>query len=132
MKPLLPLVCCLTIFAGCSPDPAPCTASTWKYEVILENPVPSGTFLIIYDDGYCNSIQDTTITSTWTKEVTPFNQSCSTTWQVILYPYTKYIQTGVQNSATLNIYRDGTLTQTTGSPIPIPFDTYINKLDICQ
>jgi hypothetical protein len=131
MKNLL-LLCmlALTVFS-CSPDPVPCTGSTWTYTVTLQNPVPQGTFLIIYSDGYCSSIEDTTITSVWTKDVTPFSSSCASSFVVTLQATAKYVQAGVTNYATIDIYRDGDLVQTTGSALPIPFNEGLSKIDMC-
>lgn len=132
MKKILSLCMIALVAFACSPDPVPCSASTWTYTVTLDNPVTQGTFLIIYNDGYGNNAEDTTITQVWTKDVSPFSETYSSTWMVTIHPTVKYVQAAVTNYVTIDIYRDGNLVETTGSALPIPFDEGVSKLAICN
>jgi len=131
MKKILFLSMLVLLATGCkkeaTPAPTPtattptCQSSSWDYEVILTNPVAAGTFQIIYLDAYNNTMIDTTITSTWTHNVgTPFSTTPTFSVNVVAGPnFACHIPAGTNltNSIMVNIYRDGSLVQTTGVPI---------------
>lgn len=117
---------------SCSPDPIPCSASTWTYTVTLDNPVSQGTFVIIYYDGYGNNVEDTTITHVWSKDVSAASETYAGSWTVTVQPTSKYVQLGVTNNVTIDIYRDGDLVETTGSALPVPFTEGVTKVAVCN
>lgn len=131
MKKFLFISMLALMVTGCkkekSPTPTPtpatvtCQSSSWDYEVILTNPVAAGTFQIIYLDAYNNTMIDTSVTSTWTYNVgTPFSSTPVFSVNVLAGPnFACHIPAGTNltNSIKVNIYRDGTLVQTTGVAI---------------
>jgi len=131
MKKLLLLSMILFVISGCKKEPPAqpgsttpaktCQQSTWKYEIVLANPVSAGTFQIAYLDEYVNTIIDTTITSTWSKTLgTMFSSTPTFSLHIAAgLHFWNYVpvNTPVTNNITLNIYRDGTIVQTTGVPI---------------
>lgn len=108
--------------AAPAPTPVTCQNSTWKYEVILSTPVQSGALQVYYADEYNNIIFDSTITSTWTKTLgAPFNANPTfVVGLTIGANFFLYIPSGtsLNNMVKLNIYKNGTIVQTTGVPVP--------------
>ncbi len=130
MKKLFYIACLLLIAACSKPNtPAPattnatstttldCSNSNWEYEVILGTPCTIGEFSLRHADAYGNIIEDTTITTSWTK---------SFTWQQP-GPYQMFMQVipgplsvrnaainNLTNTVMVNIYKNGDLVKTTG------------------
>jgi hypothetical protein len=132
----LRIISLLLVIAGvfsCAPDPSACMGHTWTYEVLLSDPVPTGSFIITYNDGYGNQAPgDTTMTQTWTKDVTPFSELYSHTWQVIISPTAKWIIAGIPNFIKVRIYKDGDIVQSTGDPVPVSTEMSVTLLDTCN
>ncbi|TXI89728.1 MAG: hypothetical protein E6Q36_02835 [Chryseobacterium sp.] len=108
------LISLLVCLAACgSPPPTPCESRVFTYEVILDTPVPAGTIVISYQ-GENITYQDTTISSTWSHDVTGI--VTSNMWVAPNVHFADYIPAGqnLTTVATLNIYDEGILMETTG------------------
>mgnify|MGYP000871512416 CR=1 FL=1 len=113
-------MCLIAIGCGkcttsCNKTAATCDASVFTYEVILDTPVPAGSIQITYSDETGTYQQDTSLTSTWTSDVTSVH---SVYLAITPGPhFANYVAAGTNltTTATLNLYRDGDLVETTGS-----------------